>query len=46
MTLTTRGWVVLYCVAALLGIIFLIWADATWFDPTIDKQLADTEGLR
>ena len=44
--LTTRGWVVLYCVLAVAAIGLLIWADAAWFDPSLDHARIDAEQLQ
>ena len=46
MTLTTRGRVAIYCVAALLIIGLLIWADYAMSIPGIDDALVDATELQ
>ena len=44
--LTTRGWVVIYCLAALAGIAFLVWADAAISIEGVDDARVDAEQLQ
>ena len=46
MRLTNRGWLVVYVLLAVVGVMFLTWAEATWFDPNIDHARADAEQLQ
>lgn len=39
-SLTTRGWIVLFVITAILLIVFLVWSDATWLTPITPEQEA------
>ena len=44
--LTTRGWIVLYCLGAVALIFLMVWADAAMQVRGVDDAVVDAEQLQ